>query len=165
MFPAKWQHYTIPGFLLWLMFLSEAGYNLMKIKGDIMGTKEIVTFMENGSTTYIDRDKATGEIPWNEHPKFKGVFLKHIIQGIDTDGMLSCHMVKIDPNAILEDHAHENQWELHEVIEGEGIFFLESKETLYHPGRMGIIPKGTNHKVIAGENGLILLAKFFPALI
>lgn len=34
----------------------------------------------------------------------------------------------------------------------------------YHPKCMGVIPKGTKHKVVAGENGLILLAKFFPAL-
>ena len=129
-----------------------------------MERREIAACMANGSTTYMDRDEATGEIPWNEHPKFKGIFIKHIIKGIDTDGMLSCHMVRIDPNAILEDHLHDNQWELHEVIEGEGKFVLESKETLYNPGRMGIIPKGARHKVVAGENGLILLAKFFPAL-
>jgi hypothetical protein len=30
---------------------------------------------------------------------------------------------------------------------------------------MGMIPKGINHKVIAGERGMVLLAKFFPALI
>lgn len=129
-----------------------------------METKEITACLANGSTTYMDREESTGEIPWNRHPKFKGVYLKHIIKGTDTDGMLSCHMVRIDANAILEEHDHENQWELHEVIEGEGKFVLESKETPYHPGRIGIIPKGTKHKVIAGENGLILLAKFFPAL-
>jgi len=130
-----------------------------------METREITASMANGSTTYMDRDDATGEIPWNQHPKFKGVYLKHIIKGTDTGGMLSCHMVRIDPNAILEEHVHEDQWELHEVIEGEGKFTLESKETPYHPGRMGIIPKGTKHKVIAGESGLVLLAKFFPALL
>ncbi|MCX5811811.1 MAG: cupin domain-containing protein [Proteobacteria bacterium] len=130
-----------------------------------METREIVACMANGSATYMDREEMMGEIPWNQHPVFKGVFLKHIVKGTDTEGMLSCHMVRIDPNAILEEHAHENQWELHEVIEGNGKFVLESKETPYHPGRMGIIPKGTKHKVMAGENGLILLAKFFPALV
>ena len=129
-----------------------------------METREITACMANGSTTYRDRDDATGEIPWNQHPKFKGVYLKHIIKGADTDGMLSCNLVRIDPNAMLEEHVHENQWELHEVLEGEGTFFLESKETPYHPGRMGIIPKGTTHKVIAGKSGLVLLSKFFPAL-
>jgi mannose-6-phosphate isomerase-like protein (cupin superfamily) len=130
-----------------------------------MEISEIAACMTNGSVTYMDRDDAIGEIPWNQHPKFKGVYLKHIIKGTDTEGLLSCHIVKIDPDAVLEEHAHENQWELHEVLEGEGRFILKSKETPYYPGQMGIIPKGTNHKVIAGKSGLILLAKFFPALI
>jgi mannose-6-phosphate isomerase-like protein (cupin superfamily) len=135
------------------------------MKGDSMKTREITGCMANGSITYKDREDATESIPWNQHPKFKGVYLKHIIKGTDTEGMLSCHMVKIEPHAILEEHIHENQWELHEIIEGEGKFIIESKETPYHPGRMGIIPKGTKHKVIAGKSGLVLLAKFFPALI
>jgi quercetin dioxygenase-like cupin family protein len=130
-----------------------------------METREITVCLANGTITYVYRDDAAGEIPWNQHPKFKGVYLKHLIKGADTDGKLSCHMVKIDPDAILEEHIHENQWELHEVIEGEGKFFLDTKETSYYPGRMGMIPKGINHKVIAGERGMVLLAKFFPALI
>lgn len=130
-----------------------------------METKEIVACIANSITTYVDRDDAAGKIPWNQHPKFKGVYLKHLIKGADTDGKLSCHMVKIDPNAILEEHIHENQWELHEVIEGEGQFLLDAKQTRYYPGCMGIIPMGTNHKVVAGKTGLVLLAKFFPALI
>jgi hypothetical protein len=101
-----------------------------------METKGIVSWIVNGSTTHLDREDATGEIPWIEHPRFKGVFLKHIIKGVDTNGMLSCHMVRIDANAVLEDHIHDNQWELHEVIEGDGKFVLNSKETAYHPGRI-----------------------------
>ena len=129
-----------------------------------MQARRITGCMTNGSTTFMDREDATGEIPWNKHPKFKGVYLKHVVRGTDTEGMLSCHMVRMDPNAVLEEHAHAGQWELHEVIEGEGKFVLASRETRYYPGRMGIIPKGTKHKVIAGESGLFLLAKFFPAL-
>jgi quercetin dioxygenase-like cupin family protein len=130
-----------------------------------METSEIAACMTNGSTTLMDRDDMISEMPWNEHPKFKGVYLKQVVKGADTAGMLSCHMVRMGPNAILEEHVHENQWELHEVIDGEGVFLLDSKETRYHPGRMGLIPKGTKHKVIAGNSGLFLFAKFFPALV
>jgi mannose-6-phosphate isomerase-like protein (cupin superfamily) len=130
-----------------------------------METREISACMGNGSITYPDRDDQAADIQWNEHPKFKGVFLKHLIKGVDTSGLLSCHLVQIGPNAVLEEHIHEDQWELHEVIEGEGSFILGTKDTPYHPGRMGVIPKGTTHKVIAGKNGLVLLAKFFPALL
>jgi len=135
------------------------------MKGDHTKMKEITACIANGSTTCIDKDIGAGEISWYDHPKFKGVHLKHLIKGADTNGMLSSHMVRIDPYAVLEEHVHENQWELHEVIEGDGRFFLASKEAFYHPGRMGIIPKGTKHKVVAGSKGLVMLAKFFPALI
>lgn len=135
------------------------------MKGDSMETREITRFMTNGLITYRDREDVAGEIPWSQHPKFKGVYLKHLIKGTDTGGMLSCHMVRIDPHAILEEHVHADQWELHEIIDGEGSFTLESKEVSYHAGSMAIIPKGSKHKVVAGSGGLIILAKFFPALI
>ena len=130
-----------------------------------MQNREITACLANGSVTYSERDDSTGQIPWNEHPKFKGVYLKHLVRGADTQGKLSCHLVRMDPNSALEDHIHEDQWELHEVIEGEGKFVLGARETLYYPGRMGIIPKGLTHKVAAGRTGLVLLAKFFPALL
>jgi len=130
-----------------------------------MEAGEIASSMAKGSATYVDRDVAMGEIPWHPHSKFKGVFLKHVVTGADTEGRVSCHLVRIDPNAVLEDHAHDGQWEIHEVIEGEGRFMLGSKETPYRPGRIAVIPKGVRHKVIAGGDGLFLLAKFFPALL
>jgi quercetin dioxygenase-like cupin family protein len=130
-----------------------------------METAEISAAMANGAITYIDRDDQAGRVQWNDHPKFKGVSLKHLIRGIDTGGSLSCHLVKIDPGCVLDEHIHESQLELHEVIEGEGSFFLGSKETAYHPGCMSVIPRGTKHKVIAGKNGMVLLAKFCPPLL
>ncbi|WP_028315061.1 cupin domain-containing protein [Desulfatibacillum aliphaticivorans] len=130
-----------------------------------METQEITDSLTNGAITYIDKEEAAGDIPWNQHPIFQGVYLKHLVKGADTQGKLSCHIVKLDPEAVLEEHVHEGQWELHEVIEGEGVFFLQNKETPYHPGRLGVIPQGVEHKVAAGKSGLVLLAKFFPALL
>jgi quercetin dioxygenase-like cupin family protein len=130
-----------------------------------METTEISTSMANGAITYVDRDDQTGRLEWDEHPKFKGVSLKHLVRGKDTGGRLSCHMVRIDPDSVLDEHIHESQLELHEVIEGEGSFSLGSKETVYYPGRMSVIPQGIKHKVVAGKNGLVLLAKFCPPLL
>lgn len=130
-----------------------------------METRGISACLANGSVTYPERDDLSEQIQWNEHPKFKGVYLKHLVRGVDTKGKLSCHLVRIDPNSALEDHSHEGQWELHEVLEGEGRFILGARETLYYPGRMSVIPKGMAHKVSAGRTGLVLLAKFFPALL
>lgn len=127
--------------------------------------KSITSCIESGSATCIDREYDSGDIPWNEHPKFKGVYLKHLIRGTDTNGMLSSHMVRIDPDAVLEEHVHDAQWELHEVIEGEGMLMLDESEAPYHPGHMAVIPKGVKHRVVAGSSGMVMLAKFFPALL
>jgi len=93
------------------------------------------------------------------------VYLKHIIRGENTNGQLSSHMVRIDPGCTLETHIHAEQWELHEVIEGAGTCNLGGCSVSYGPGQMAVIPSGTLHAVTAGENGLVLLAKFFPALL
>jgi quercetin dioxygenase-like cupin family protein len=121
--------------------------------------------ISGSAIVFWDRNQEIEAIPWNEHPSFSGVFLKHLIKGIDTEGSLSCHMVKIDPHCILEEHVHESQWEVHEVIQGAGLFLLGSREAQYYPGQVAVIPKGTTHKVVALGEGLVLLASFSPALV
>ena len=110
-----------------------------------------------------DRDAAA--LPWNAHPSFAGVALKHLVTGTDTDGALSCHLVRIDPGCRLASHVHAGQWELHEVVCGSGTAGLDGKDMEYRPGVIAVIPKGAPHEVTAGEEGLCLFAKFFPALV
>ncbi len=130
-----------------------------------MKTKNIAACINNGTITFTDKVIQVEAINWVAHPSFEGVYLKHLIRGADTEGQLSCHMVKIDPGCILETHTHAEQWELHEVIEGEGHCILDGGSLPYAAGRMMVIPRDTPHAVTAGENGLVLLAKFFPALL
>ena len=125
----------------------------------------ISTNIANGTVHYSDRSENISDVEWTIHPKFKGVYLKHMIVGADTSALFSSHLVKIEPNCCLETHCHENQLELHEVIEGEGLCQLIEDTFDYHLGKMAVIPKGENHMVHAGKNGLTLLAKFFPALL
>ncbi len=126
---------------------------------------EISEQLARGSITFPDRSEEIDDLPWNEHPRFPGVFLKHLVKGVDTEGRLSCHLVRIEPRCALEEHVHDGQWELHEVLQGEGSFLVNGRETAYYPGRMAVIPKRAKHKVVAGSGGLVLLAKFFPALV
>ena len=131
------QHFTIREFCDSL--LSSGKRWSEQLKGENgMETTEISTSVANGPITYADRNEQTVQIQWNEHPRFKGVSLKHLIRGQDTDGKLSCHQVRIDPNSVLDEHIHAIRLELHEVIEGEGRFVLGDKETAYYPGRMGV---------------------------
>ncbi len=130
-----------------------------------MQPEEISALISNGFVEYLNDSTKCSDLNWNPHPAFEGVSLKHLITGSKTEGQLSCHIVRIDPGCTLETHTHENQWELHEVIKGGGEAELAEKNISYHPGRTAVIPKGKTHSVKAGSEGLVLLAKFFPALV
>lgn len=125
----------------------------------------IVDSLANGTINYLERREEAGAIQWVKHPTFDGVYLKHLIKGENTNGQLSCHLVRIDPGCVLKEHIHAGQWELHEVISGAGHCQLDGKEVSYHLGQMTVIPQGIRHEVVAGENGLVLMAKFFPSLL
>ena len=104
-------------------------------------------------------------LPWQDHPAFAGVRLRHLVTAADTEGRLSCHIVRLAPGASLAGHVHDGQWELHEVVCGSGTAALAGRQTDYAPGVTAVIPRGTPHAVTAGDQGLCLLAKFFPALL
>lgn len=130
-----------------------------------MTTSELASLISNGTIETKYGQTNCSELNWNPHPAFEGVYIKHLITGDKTDGQLSCHMVRLDPECTLEPHIHDSQWELHEVIKGSGTAVFEKELKPYHPGRTAVIPKGSSHSVKAGTEGLTLLAKFFPALI
>ncbi|HML23802.1 MAG TPA: cupin domain-containing protein [Aggregatilinea sp.] len=124
----------------------------------------IANCMDNGTITAAGETIRTEDIDWQQHPTYKGVHLKHLVRGESTNGQLSCHMVKVDPGCTLELHTHAAQWELHEVIDGAGICTLDGSVIPYAPGQVTVIPCGTPHAVTAESDGLVMLAKFFPAL-
>lgn len=105
------------------------------------------------------------DIPWNPHPKFEGVFLRHLVTGSDTGGRMSLHHVRVYPGCEIGDHAHTGQVEIHDVISGEGTCILDGMEIPYRPGVMGVMPADTLHRVVAGDHGLLLLATFSPPLV
>ena len=103
---------------------------------------------------------AAEPFPWNAHQSFAGVFLKNLIAREGTDGMLSCHLVRIDPNCSIGLHSHPDSIELHEVIAGSGACMLQKQTFSYSPGTMNLIACGVPHEVHAGQDGLCLFAKF-----
>lgn len=103
-------------------------------------------------------------IPWSKHPTFDGVELKHIVTSNDTNGEFSYHLVRIAPNKSIQNHIHELQLETHEVIFGEGTCINSQCEIPYSPGVISIMSRAVPHEVHAGEHGLLLFAKFIPAL-
>lgn len=119
---------------------------------------------ENGSLKLPTSTVQFANIPWSKHPTFEGVELKHIVVSKDTHGQFSYHLVRIAPNKSIQNHIHETQLETHEVIAGSGVCINDGVEVPYEVGTISIMPAGIPHEVNAGEDGLYLFAKFFPAL-
>jgi quercetin dioxygenase-like cupin family protein len=107
----------------------------------------------------------TESIPWNPHPKFAGVFLRHLVTGNNTGGRMSLHHVRIDPGCTIGDHFHAGQVEIHDVLEGYGSCTLAGTDIAYNPGVVGVMPADQAHRVEAGDQGLLLLATFSPPLV
>lgn len=118
----------------------------------------------NGSLKLPAKSVEFANIPWSKHPTFNGVELKHIVTAKDTDGQFSYHLVRIAPNKSIQNHIHEKHLETHEVISGSGICINDGVTMPYEIGTISIMPSGIPHQVNAGNNGLYLFAKFFPAL-
>ncbi len=122
-------------------------------------------YFDKGKIYINDKCVDVASLEWNEHPVFKGVFLKHIIKGENTNNRLSCHIVKIKPYCEIGIHNHNGITELHEIMSGNGTCNIEKNKYTYQKGVVGFIPADKNHSVKAEKEGLLLLAKFFPALL
>jgi quercetin dioxygenase-like cupin family protein len=79
--------------------------------------------------------------------------------------MLSYHLVKIEAGCVLDTHLHDGKIEIHEIIAGNGKMYLADREIDYSEGKICIIPANIPHKVIAGKDGMYILAKFTSALL
>lgn len=130
-----------------------------------MTPEPITTPLSNGMLYFMDRSQEIEAMEWLPHPKFKGAFMKHLVKGADNDNHASCHLVRINPGCQLDDHIHEKEWEYHHIIEGDATGYLDGNPMTYKPGVIAVIPRGVNHKVVAGENGLVILATFLKALL
>jgi quercetin dioxygenase-like cupin family protein len=104
-------------------------------------------------------------LPWNNHPKFMGVALKHLLTAADTDGKFSSHIVRVQAGCEIGEHIHPGKWELHEVLQGQGTCLIDGKVVEYEPGTSAAIPSDLPHSVRAHGEDLYLMAKFVPALV
>ena len=130
-----------------------------------MEPKPITTAMAGGTLYFADRVQEIEQMEWLPHPKFKGAFMKHLVRGADNDNLASCHLVRVNPGCQLDDHVHDNEWEYHHTLEGAGTGYLDGREMVYEPGKLAVIPKGMTHKIVAGREGILILATFLPALL
>ena len=126
--------------------------------------KDLFEAFDQGTLRLPSKTVAFADIPWTKHPTFEGVELKHIITAKDTNSNFSFHLVRIAPNHSIGTHIHATQLETHEVIAGTGVCTNDGSTIPYTVGTISILPAGIPHEVKAGNDGLYLFAKFFPAL-
>ena len=123
------------------------------------------TQFENGFVYTRSSSQASTEIEFTAHAKFKGVYLKHLVTGAMTGNQVSSHLVKVEPHCVLDTHIHEANLEIHEVIAGSAKAMVGNQAVDYLPGTIGVLPAGVPHQIIAGDEGVYILAKFTPALL
>ena len=122
--------------------------------------KSIFTCFEKGAVTTSVGTNHSAALCWNEHKDFPGVFLKTLVAGDQTQGLFTCHLVRIEPHATIGLHTHPASIELHEVVAGSGVCAMEGSEVTYTVGSMAVLPCNAPHEVRAGDEGLCLFAKF-----
>lgn len=101
---------------------------------------------------------------WRAHPSFAGVAMRDLLSAAGSSGEVSSHLVRIDPGCGLGQHAHPANGEVHHVLAGVGSARMEQTEFDYLPGVVAHIPQGRTHSVTAGDQGLLMLVVFTPAL-
>lgn len=145
------------------MILSSYGIVIAQSKESVKSEKDFFKHVLAGKIYFLEKEVDIDTLTWNPHPTFKGVYLKNLVTEKDSNSRLAYHIVKVEPNCMLDTHVHETKIETHEVINGSGTMYLNDKEISYSVGCICIIPANTPHKVVAGKEGLYLLAKFTPA--
>jgi quercetin dioxygenase-like cupin family protein len=130
-----------------------------------MSEGDFLETLEQGRMILPPESRALAQLPWNPHPAFKGVFLKHLVKGADSGGLFSSHLVRVDPGHEIGEHLHEGKYELHEVVAGQGVCHTKGQELTYVPGVSALMPPDVKHRIIASDQGLWIMAKFMPALV
>lgn len=97
---------------------------------------------------------------WKQHPDYEGVFLKPLVTYETTQGHWRCLLVRVQPGATLVSHVHDQEDEIHYVIEGAGRADIGANILDYRIGSLQFISSGITHSVKAGAEGLIMLAQF-----
>lgn len=125
---------------------------------------DVFESFNHGRLLFSCSERLFSNLPWNNHPTFAGVALKHLVTSNESNGMFSYHLVKIEPGHAIGDHIHDPQLETHEVIDGTGVCRNGELVNEYKPGVISIFPPRINHAVEAGNDGLLLFAKFILPL-
>jgi len=128
-------------------------------------TTDILPAFTDGQIFSNSHNDQVKDLPWHDHPTFPGVSLKHLITAKECEGKFSSHLVRVTRGCEIGEHIHEGKWELHEVVDGQGICRINGEKIDYVKGVSAVIPADIPHVVQATERDLYIMAKFIPALL
>jgi quercetin dioxygenase-like cupin family protein len=126
---------------------------------------ETVKGLSEGKIVYTDKEFDVKDLAWNPHPNFSGVFLKHLVKGVSSDGKFSCHLIRIEDGFEIGEHVHDGKWEFINVVGGVGKGEIAGKKIVCELGVSMVVPENVKHRIVAGSGDVYLLAKFIPALL
>jgi quercetin dioxygenase-like cupin family protein len=126
--------------------------------------QDLSELFEQGAVLFPDLEVRAAEKPWYAPPAWKGVFLKDLVTGKETGGAFSYHLMRVERNCEIPDHAHETQWSWNVILRGAGSFVLGGKQVPVEVGQTVVTPPRVHHAVSAGDDEILLQAIFVPAL-
>jgi|AGTN01.2.fsa_nt_gi Mannose-6-phosphate isomerase len=129
-----------------------------------MCNNHVAELFADGKVFFPGKELNAAKLSWYEHPAYKGVFMKDLVLGADTEGAFSCHVILVKKGFEVGMHDHKAEWELNEVIEGTGYMVIDGKKVACRPGLSYVTPPGIEHDVSAPNEDMIMTAKFVPAL-
>jgi quercetin dioxygenase-like cupin family protein len=65
-------------------------------------------------------------------------------------------LVTLQPRARVPEHEHAHHDEVFDVVRGTGTFFLGDEQVSFGPGMSIVVPAGTRHGLLAGDDLWIL---------
>jgi len=65
-------------------------------------------------------------------------------------------LVTMQPHARVPNHLHEHHDEIFDVVRGAGVFFIEDEAVEFGPGMTIVVPAGTQHGLLAGDEPWVL---------
>jgi len=105
-------------------------------------------------------------LDWEEHPKFKNVFVKYLLTKRDNDSNITYLLVKTLKGTKIPKHVHEKSVDIIYPLKGKGEIHIDGfGDFAYVPGNCIIIPKNIPHNVDNVEETLIAIDIFDPATI
>nr|WP_319538250.1 cupin domain-containing protein [uncultured Methanospirillum sp.] len=125
---------------------------------------DVSRIFDQGTVVFPDHKEDINKKSWYTPPGWVGVSLKDIITGKDTGGAFSYHLVRITRHCEVPSHVHDTEWEWNVILNGNGSFVIQEKETQVVIGETYVTPPGISHTVKAGNSDLVITATFVPAL-